>query len=116
MARIQSRMLNDNGNVRFDYAGVIRVVRHRFGFGKFIKADMLGTQRFNGYMIWPGWLPVCEKYSDFDLCVLITTVKNANSIMTHQWSTITGANWRDITVGDHPTFVSSTLIHIYHFS
>ena len=107
-------MLHDDGNIGFDYAGVIGVVRYRFRIGKFIETNVFGARRFNDNVVRSGRFPIGKENGDINVGVLIAAIENTHRVVTHQLPTITCAGGRNVTIGDYPALTSRGLVHVYH--
>jgi hypothetical protein len=77
MARVQSGVLDDNGNVRFEHGGIFRVARNRRRLLLVVESQMPGSAGRHRHTIRPGWLAVGEENRDGDVRFLIAGIENA---------------------------------------
>src|SRR5690348_6228000 len=105
-------MLHHDGNIGFDHARVVGIVRYGFRIGQFIETDMLCSQCIDNDMVRPGRFSVGEENRDMDVGIVIAAIKDAYRVMAHQWPAGACTSGRYITVSNDPASMPSGLVHL----
>src|SRR5437667_11184467 len=70
LARVQSRVLNNDWNVRLNCAGVVGITRNGLRLLEIVKSEMLCSSRCHHHRVRTGRVAVRKENSDFDMSVL----------------------------------------------
>lgn len=74
-------MLHHNGDIRFDQACIVSVVRNRFGILQLVEAEMLRPFRRNRHGIGTDGLTIRKVDCDLHVCVLFRRIQQAGGLM-----------------------------------
>ena len=71
LARVESRVLHDDGHVRFDQDRIRCIGRNFFRVMKIVKAQMLGAPGGNRKFVGTDWIAIFKKNCDRDVRVFL---------------------------------------------
>src|ERR1043165_9249922 len=102
LARVETRVLHDDGDVGDDDGRVVGGARDRLGIGEVVEADVLRAPRRHGQAVRPGRLAIGEVDGDLDVRVGVAGVEDARGLVAEHLRLGTVAVVRDPTFSDCP--------------
>src|SRR5262245_32339119 len=108
-ARIEPRVLHDDGDVGFEYRGIVGVARDRLRVVEIVEAQVQRAAGGDGHAVRADRLPVGEENRDRDARVALPGIENAGGLMGDQCAVGKGAFGGNVTFGDCPSPASNGL-------
>ena len=106
LAGIEAGVLDDDGDVGFDEAGVVGAAWDGFGGGQVVKSNVFGSARGDGGAIGANGFVVGIKNPDLEVGFLVRSVEDADAFVAGHFGLGTVAGFGDVTFGDGPAFVA----------
>src|SRR6516162_905623 len=108
-ARIEPRVLHDDGDVGFEYRSIVGVARDRLRVVEIVEAQVQRAACGDGHAVRADRLPVGEENRDRDARVALSGIENAGGLVGDQCAVGKGAFGGNVTFGDCPSPASNGL-------
>src|SRR5579885_914743 len=106
LAAIQPGVLNDDGDIRFDQAGVIGVPWDRFGIVEFVEAQVPCSPRRKRQRVRSRRVALAIKDGDPDVRIAVGCVQQARCLVAGEFRRFASALARDVAFRDRPSGVA----------